>query len=233
MKLAIMQPYFFPYIGYFQLMNAVDEFIIYDNIKYTKKGWINRNRILVNGHDSIISLPLKKDSDFLDLKDRSLAVSWTKDKGKLLNQISEAYRKSPFFAEAFPIVEQCLNYKETNLFKFLHNSLFLVKTYLGIQTPITASSMIPVNHGLKAEYRVLAICKARNATQYVNPIGGTELYSKTFFAEAGVPIFFLRSKELPYKQFLHDFVPWLSIIDVMMFLPKYELPNILNSYSLE
>ena len=77
MKLAIMQPYLFPYIGYFQLMNAADEFVVYDNIKYTKKGWINRNRILVNGSDAYINFPLKKDSDYLDVKDRSgKVVNW-------------------------------------------------------------------------------------------------------------------------------------------------------------
>ena len=88
MKLAIMQPYFFPYIGYFQLIKSVDEFVIYDNIQYTKKGWINRNRILVNGTDYLISLPLKKDSDYLNVVDRQLAESWEKDRTKLLTLIT-------------------------------------------------------------------------------------------------------------------------------------------------
>jgi hypothetical protein len=96
-KIAIMQPYFFPYIGYFQLINAVEEFVIYDNIEFTKKGWINRNRILVNGADSYISLPLKKDSDFLHVKDRFLADTWDQDRKKMLNRITESYRKAPFY----------------------------------------------------------------------------------------------------------------------------------------
>ncbi len=83
MKLAIMQPYFFPYIGYFQLINTVDEFVVYDNIEFTKKGWINRNRILVNGKDEYITLPIKKDSDFLHVKDRFLAETWSKDSAKM------------------------------------------------------------------------------------------------------------------------------------------------------
>ena len=87
MKVGIMQPYFFPYIGYFQLMNAVDEFVVYDNIEFTKKGWINRNRILVNGKDAFITISLKKDSDYLDVRDRYLADSWSSDRVKMLNRM--------------------------------------------------------------------------------------------------------------------------------------------------
>src|SRR4030042_5533275 len=97
MKIAIMQPYFLPYIGYFQLMNAVDEFVIYDNIEFSKKGWINRNRILVNGKDSYITIPLKKDSDYLDVRDRYLAETWSSEKIKMLKRIIGSYRKAPRF----------------------------------------------------------------------------------------------------------------------------------------
>ncbi|AVC45854.1 wbqC-like family protein (plasmid) [Rhizobium leguminosarum bv. viciae] len=90
MKLAIMQPYFFPYIGYFQLIHAVDKFVVYDNIKYTKKGWINRNRILRNGEDYTFSLPIKAASDSLDICDRTLSTEF--DRNKLVNQIQGAYR---------------------------------------------------------------------------------------------------------------------------------------------
>ena len=84
MKVAIMQPYFLPYIGYLQLLNSVDKFILYDDIEYTKKGWINRNRI-VDGE--IITLPLKKDSDYLNVVERRLSDDWRKQKTKLLNKI--------------------------------------------------------------------------------------------------------------------------------------------------
>ena len=104
MKLAIMQPYFMPYIGYFQLINSVDKFIIYDNIQYTKKGWINRNRILVNGKDQLITLPIKKDSDYLDVIERELSESWDKDKNKMLNVIKSSYSKSPYFQEVFSLI---------------------------------------------------------------------------------------------------------------------------------
>ena len=118
-KIAIMQPYIFPYIGYFHLINSVDEFIIYDNIQYTKKGWINRNRILSNGEDTILTFPLKKDSDYLDVKDRILADVWDKEKIKLLNKIQISYKNSPEYNLVYPIIEECILHQETNLFKFI------------------------------------------------------------------------------------------------------------------
>jgi hypothetical protein len=127
MKIAIMQPYFFPYIGYFQLMNAVDEFIIYDNIKFTKKGWINRNRILVNGKSSYISIPVKKDSDYLNVKERYIAESWSNERRKLLNRISDSYRKAPYFDLIFTTIQKSVLFEENNLFKFLLHSIEIVK----------------------------------------------------------------------------------------------------------
>ena len=120
MKLAIMQPYFMPYIGYFQLINSVDQFIIYDNIQYTKKGWINRNRILANGKDQLITLPIKKDSDYLDVVKRELSESWGKDKNKMINMIKSSYGKAPHFEETFELISKCLNNPEENLFKFIY-----------------------------------------------------------------------------------------------------------------
>ena len=116
-----MQPYFLPYIGYFQLIAAVDMFIVYDNIKYTKKGWINRNRLLQTGKNEIFSIPLKSDSDYLDVCEREIATDFNRD--KLLNQITSAYGRAPHFARTFPLVEQIVQYEETNLFRFLHHSM--------------------------------------------------------------------------------------------------------------
>ena len=135
-----MQPYFFPYIGYFQLMAAVDMFIVYDNIKYTKKGWINRNRMLQNGKDVMFSLPLKSDSDALDVRDRELAADFNRD--KLLNQFKAAYRRAPYFAQTFPLVEQIVRHQDTNLFRFLHHSIVKTCEHLGITTEIRISSDI-------------------------------------------------------------------------------------------
>jgi hypothetical protein len=232
-KIAIMQPYFFPYIGYFQLINLVDEFIVYDNIEFTKKGWINRNRILVNGHDSYITLPLRKDSDYLDVRDRSLADVWSSERKKLLNRITSAYRNSPNFELVYPVIETCVLLDDKNLFRFIFNSLSIINEYLQIKTPIIISSTISINHELKAEKKVLALCKAMNATEYINPIGGVKLYRKDDFSNEGIDLYFIKSIDLKYKQFDHAFVPWLSIIDVMMFNSKDEIRKYLTySYTL-
>jgi hypothetical protein len=230
MKVAIMQPYFFPYIGYFQLINAVDEFIIYDNIQFTKKGWINRNRILVNGSDIYITLPLKKDSDYLDIKARFLSDDWPNERKKTLNRITESYRKAPQFNFVYHLIENILMHDEKNLFSFIFNSLRQINQYLDIKTPLIVSSSIPINHDLKAGNKVIELCKARKASTYINPIGGVELYSKEEFKNEGFELQFLKANNITYPQFKNDFVPFLSIIDVMMFNSKKDFKSMLQSF---
>lgn len=232
MKVAIMQPYFFPYIGYFQLINAVDKFVLYDDIEYTKKGWINRNRILVNGKDAYISLPLLNASDFLPVKERHLAITWETEKKKTLNKIKETYRKAPFFKETYALIEKCLEFKNTNLFDFIFNSLKDLLEFLNIQTPIIISSGFSLATELKSEKKVIEICKLTNASHYINPIGGISLYSKESFKQHGLQLSFLQSEEIQYAQFNHDFVPWLSIIDVMMFNSIENIDAFLKKYKL-
>ena len=215
MKLAIMQPYFVPYIGYFQLIAAADMFIVYDNIKYTKKGWINRNRILQNGKEHLISLPLQGAPDYLHVRDRELSVNF--NRMKLLNQLECAYRKAPFFSQVFQLVEQIIQYKENNLFLFLYDSLLRICKYLGITTPIIVSSSVDINHDLKSQNKVLALCKSFDAYTYINSIGGMELYSKEVFSENELDLKFIKTNLFLYPQFGDVFAPWLSIIDVMMF----------------
>lgn len=212
---AIMQPYFLPYIGYFQLIAAVNLFILYDNIKYTKKGWINRNRFLCNGRDAMFSLPLKADSDLLDIRERRLASDFNCD--RLINQLAGAYRKAPYFEHAFPLIEQILRQKEQNLFQFLYGSIVLVCQHIGITTEIRISSDIPIDHALKNQDKVLALCEAVGTNVYVNAIGGIDLYSKEDFRSHRIELKFIRSKPFVYRQFGNDFVPWLSIVDVLMF----------------
>jgi WbqC-like protein family len=230
-SLAIMQPYFFPYIGYFQLIAAVDLFIVYDNIKYTKKGWINRNRLLQNGKDVVFSLPLKSDSDYLDVLERELAPDFNRD--KLLNQFKGAYRRAPYFAQTFPLIEQVAGYEDMNLFRFLHHSIVKTCGHLGITTEIRMSSDIAIDHGLKNQDKVLALCEAVGATTYVNAIGGRKLYLKNTFKEKGAELKLIQSKQFEYAQFGDEFVPWLSIIDVMMFVPLNTIQTlILKKYEL-
>jgi WbqC-like protein len=229
MTIAIMQPYLFPYIGYFQLMEAVDEFVVYDNIQFTKKGWINRNRILVNGADSYISLPLKKDSDYLNIHDRYLSDNWVDERKKMLNRVIESYRKSPQFETVFPVIEKVILFEERELFKFILNSLCIIKEFLDIKTPLIISSTIPINHELRSEKKVFEICKSRNADVYINPIGGVELYNKEDFKKEGIDLHFIKTNNIKYTQFKNDFTPMLSIIDVMMFNSKEDVKLYLKS----
>jgi len=231
-RVAIMQPYFAPYIGYFHLINSVDEFVIYDNIQYTKKGWLNRNRILVNGNDKILTLPLKKDSDYLDVKDRVLAGSWEKDKIKILNLIKSSYKKAPYYNKIFPVISSIFELPNTNLFEFILGSLHLLNSYLKINTKITISSDVNIDHTLKSKDKVIAICKELNANTYINAIGGQELYNVQDFKNEGLNLKFIKSSPLNYKQYNNEFIPWLSILDVLMFNKRQHITDYLNKYTL-
>ena len=231
-RVAIMQPYFLPYIGYFQLIKSVDEFILYDNIQYTKKGWINRNRILVNGSDRLITLPVKKDSDYLNVVDREISDTWNTDRKSLLNLIKSSYSKAPYFKETYELLEECLAVEHTNLFEFIYQTLLKINRYVEIETPITMSSTISIDHSLKSEEKVLSLCKAVGATMYINAIGGQHLYSKDRFAAHKIQLQFIKSDTIQYSQFSNNFVPWLSIVDVLMFNSKQDIIRYLNSYTL-
>lgn len=230
MKLGIMQPYFLPYIGYWQLINTVDVFVIYDNIQYTKKGWINRNRFLQNGHDELFSISLKNDSVFLNVGERFLSLDYKRN--KLIAMFQGAYSKAPKKNEILPFIGEIINCQEKNLFKYIYNSIVRICEYLEIKTKIVISSSVDIDHSLKAENKVLAICKALCAETYVNPIGGIELYSKDIFKEHGVKLQFIKSKPVEYKQFNNEFVPWLSILDVLMFNDKETVKHYLNEFEL-
>lgn len=232
MKLAIMQPYFYPYIGYFQLMNFADVFVVYDDIQYVKQSWINRNRILVNGAPSYISVPLKKDSDYLDVRERSLAVTWEKDRLKLIQKLKGVYSKAPFFKENFEPLKQAITNGETNLFKFLFENLLVVKKLLNIQTKLVVSSEIGEFTALQSQDKVMAICEALGATSYLNPIGGVDLYDKNEFARNGVELCFLKSRPFEYAQYGKPFQPFLSIIDVLMFNSCSRVQAMLSDYEI-
>lgn len=230
-SLGIMQPYFLPYIGYFQLMQAVDTLILYDNIKYTKKGWINRNRFLRNGKDSVFSLPLKSASDTLDIRDRHVAAEF--DREKLLNQFRGSYRQAPFFRETMKLVEEVVSHEDTNLFRYLFHSINRVGRHLGLDTDIQISSDINVDHSLKGQERVLSLCAALGVSTYINLPGGMGLYSGEAFRERNIELRFIQPQLCEYSQLDNEFVPWLSIVDVLMFNSVDEIrARILPSYQL-
>jgi len=215
-SVAIMQPYFLPYIGYFQLISAVDKFIIFDDVSYIKRGWINRNRILLAGQSHMVTLPLNNASQNKAICELSLvsAPLWRR---KLLRKVEEAYSKAPHRQEVCVLLESILQFGSDDLSAFLVNSIILVNRSIGISTPLVHSSRVYENSQLKGESRIIDICLIENATDYLNPIGGTSLYEKHVFAEKQISLKFLDSAPREYKQYGNDHVPWLSILDVMMF----------------
>lgn len=232
-KIGIMQPYFLPYIGYFQLLDMVDEFVIYDNIEFSKASWIRRNRMLQNGKDAYFTLPIKKDSDFLDVDQRYLADNFDKEAGKLLRRIEANYSKAPFFKEFFPVVESIIYCEERNLFNYILNSVETVKEYLDIPTPIITLSKLGKDiHQLQAQDKVIGVCKALRATHYINSSGGTHLYDTKSFQDEKIKLLFYRAKQLKYKQFDQGFIPSLSILDVCMFNSIAQVQEYLKHYEI-
>ncbi len=230
-QVAIMQPYFFPYIGYYQLIKSVDDFIVYDNIKYTKSSFINKNYILLNKEKKLFSIPLKKDSNSLNIKDRYISPVWEKERQKLLNQIKQSYSRSIYFEEGFSIIEKCIMFNSSNLFSFIYNSLKQICEYLSINTNLLISSQVPHDSSLKSSGRVIDLCKSLRAVSYVNPPGGKELYCKKIFKNSGIDLKFLEPEINPYNQGVGNFISHLSIIDLIVFQGKDQLKEQLNKYS--
>jgi len=230
MRVGIMQPYFLPYIGYFQLISAVDIFIVYDNIKYTKKGWINRNRLLLNDADAIFTVPLKNDSDSLYICERYLSKNFNRD--KLLNQFIGAYSPAPFFDEIYLLLERIIKFDNPNLFCFLYNSLQELLDYLDIGVELIISSEVPIDHTLTSEKKVIALSNAMKADTYINPIGGVSLYSWAHFRDSGLDLKFLKPNHIVYKQFNNSFIDSLSIIDLLMFNSPLIIKGWLNEFQL-
>lgn len=229
-----MQPYFMPYIGYFQLINTVDKFIVYDNVEFTKKGWFNRNRLLFNNSVEYFTVNIKKGTDHLDVNQREIAdVYFEKEMPKILRKIEQYYSDAPFFDRAYPVVKSIMEFKTTNLFDYIHSSIKQISYYLEINTEIIKSSSIPVDHSLKNKWRIFAICQHFNACTYINPIGGKELYAKEEFLEKKIELKFLSTNQIKYNQFEKEFSPNLSIIDVMMFNSQQSLNKLLYEFELE
>lgn len=232
MKVAIMQPYFFPYLGYFQLIAAVDKFVIYDDVSFINKGWINRNNILINGKAGLISVPLNGASQNKLIKDIApvLEKKW---RNTLLKTIEQNYKKAPQFNVLFPILQQIINAEAATISELNYTGIKVVCDYLNIRTTLIPSSDVYENSDLKGQYRILDICKIKSADHYINPIGGMELYDKELFNKNRIKLNFIRSSTISYPQFNSIFVSKLSIIDVLMFCePEYVHTQLLKAYEL-
>jgi hypothetical protein len=231
MKLAVMQPYIFPYLGYFQLVNLVDTFVFYDDVNYIKKGWINRNQTLGNGQAQLFTIPLENASQNRLIKDIELLED-PKWKLKFLKGLEQSYKKAPFFNEGFALVKETFEADAKTISELCQLSIIRVAEYLELDTKFKVSSDQYHNQDLKAQIRILDICKKEGADHYINPIGGQEIYDKTLFERENIKMDFIASEKIVYEQFDKDFVPYLSMIDCLMFLDKDQIRGELNKFKL-
>ena len=231
MILGIMQPYLFPYIGYFQLMKAVDKFVIYDDVNYINRGWINRNRILVGGDAFQFTVPLKEASQNKLINEIEISndASWKK---KLLKTIQQSYQKAPNFHSVQQLVEEIISPDYETIAALNLEALIKICAYINLETEIVTSSTIYHNSELKASDRILDICKKENADGYINAIGGMELYDKHKFEKEGIKLNFIKSLPISYRQLKNAFIPWLSMIDILMFNDYNDISGFLDQYEL-
>ncbi len=231
MKIAIMQPYFFPYLGYWQMFFAVDKFVLLDDVNFIMRGYINRNSILMNGKAHLFSIPLDKPSQNKLIKDTKIKFA-QKDRENFLKTITLAYKKAPFYDKFFPVFKDIVENVDDDLTNYIKYSFEQVKNYLGLDTEILISSQIEKDNTLHAQDRIIEINKRLGATQYINAIGGQELYNKSDFDNAGIKLNFIKILPVEYKQFKGDFVSNLSFIDVLMFNDTETIKEYLSKYEL-
>lgn len=215
-RLAIMQPYLFPYVGYFQLVAAVDRFIFYDDVNFMKGGWVNRNRLLLSGGVQWFTFPLSGASSHSKINEIQVQQGdvWRR---KLLSSVRQSYGKAKYFAQAYALLEDVVMSGEASMSSLAQRSIVSVASYLGIETKFVSSTGRYRNEGLHGTERVLDICKKEAATEYHNLPGGERLYLEEQFASAGISLFFVRPNLASYIQFSSPFVPALSMLDVLMF----------------
>ena len=232
MKIAIMQPYFLPYIGYFQLIYAVDKFVFYDDVNYIKSGWINRNRIIINNQPQYISLTLQKASSFKKIN--QITIDQQKS-NKLLKTIELNYKKAPYFHMVFPMIEELFGFLiiNNNLAQVAGESVQRVCNYLNWNKTFEYSSHSYADtQGQERAQRLISIAKKNKADTYINPIGGKTLYKKEDFTQHDINLWFINGQITPYVQFQHEFIPGLSIVDVLMFNSISEVHKMLTQFEL-
>ncbi len=227
-----MQPYVFPYLGYFQLINAVDTFVFYDDVNFIKRGWINRNKILCNNKDLLFTIPLAKASQNKIIKDVEILIDeyWISN---FLKTLDQNYKKAPYFKETFQLVSSVFKLEYNSISELAIASIILISRYLEININFEVSSRKYFStQGQEKSERLINIAKESGCENYINPIGGLELYNKTAFKKKGINLHFIKNELKPYKQFNNEFVNGLSIIDVLMFNSKIEIKELINNYKL-
>lgn len=228
MKVGIMQPYLFPYLGYFQLINAVDTFIIYDDVNYIKQGYINRNNVLVNGESKRITVPVPGASSFSKINE----LQFSSDVEKVLKTIQQAYSKKPFYADVYPLIEQVLLSPERSVPLVCQQAFREIFSYLEINKKLILSSELRYAREAGAADKVINICQAVGGNAYINSIGGRHLYESEFFAAKGLSLSFIKMQDISYRQGNHAFQPNLSVIDVLMHCSPDDIKAYLLRYDL-
>ncbi|MBS1745658.1 MAG: WbqC family protein [Bacteroidetes bacterium] len=228
-----MQPYCFPYIGYFQLIVAADKFVMYDDVSYKKQGWINRNKILLNNSAYTFAVPLNNASSYVKINcttiDEKSFECW---KQKFLKTLIHAYNKAPFLNQTIELVQSVLSNDYFYISGLASESVKSVCEFLNIKTTLSFTSGIYNNNELKSEDRIIDICAKENADTYINAIGGMGLYKSENFKVHNLQLFFLKTKNIVYHQLKGPFVPNLSIIDVLMFNDIATAKQLLLEYQL-
>lgn len=231
MNIAIMQPYLFLYIGYFQLIDSVELFISADDYQFIKGGWINRNKILVGGKPYMLIFSLEKGSNSKKINERYYKMT-EEEVIRIKKTIKFNYGKAKYFNEVMGLIDEILSYKNLNVAKFNLNSIKKICDYMEIKCSFIESQDINKNKELRCEDLVIDICKELNADVYINPIGGIKLYKDSHFKENNIELFFVKSSAKKYKQFSEEFNPNLSIIDLLMHNSKEEIKQLLKEYNL-
>jgi len=228
-KVAVMQPYLFPYIGYFQLINSVDKFVIYDDVNYIKNGYVNRNNIIGPQGIQRITWAVEGASSFKKINE----LTYSDNTKKLLKTIKQNYAKAPYFSAVYPLLETVFLASERNVARTNCASIRTIFTYLELNKDIFFSSELDFDRSLKPADKLVEMCQNFEAGTYINSPGGKALYSKKYFSEHGIELKFIVPAVAKYKQMGADFLPNLSIIDIMMYCDKDEIIEMLNGYELE
>jgi hypothetical protein len=218
-----MQPYLYPYIGYFQLISAADKFVIADNYQYTKQTWINRNRLILNNRVRYLSIPVSKHTQNTLISEIRISEQYSPTKE--FDKIKNSYGKSKGWNDFSASLHKVLHSPTTNLLHLVENSILSLTSALRIDTDICKLSELGIPGKLAGEERVIAICKALGANQYINPPGGIDLYSKQNFSRNGIDLLFLEPILKEYRQKLMVFESHLSILDIGLSVGKEELIN--------
>lgn len=228
-KVAVMQPYLFPYLGYFQLVNAVDEFVFLDDVTFIKGGYINRNSILMDGRAHRFALPVADISSFRTIRDHSYVDA----PGKFLELLRHAYAKAPLFGPVFDLVRSVVLAPQRSVAAVNSRSVMECYGYLGLQRIFSFSSDLDPRSSSTGPDRVVRLCRDRQASTYINAAGGRGLYDPAWFAESGLALGFIESRFPEYRQKATAFVPSLSIIDVLMWNTSHQVVAMLDQFSVD